>query len=475
LRLAGYDSYANNVAAGSTLGRVLVIEDDKGISALTKHHLSTAGFEPYAAFDGAAALQMFPDVKPSAVCLDLGLPDVSGMDLFDQIRRLDIAVPILVLTADDQVATAVRALRAGAYDYLLKPIDRHKLTTSLRAAVGLRQQLDESTKGQEVNGRMVGESPVMMRLFQQIERVGESAISVLLHGESGTGKELVATSIHRQSSRRHSSFVALNCAAIPEALQESQLFGHERGAFTGAIQRSIGCFEQADGGTLFLDEVAELRLDLQAKLLRALQERLFHRVGGQAEVRSDFRIIAASHKDLMKEVKEGRFREDLYFRLAVFEVEVPPLRERGTDIGLLANHFCNHYSKETNKIVNIAPSTMSILERYDWPGNVRELQNAIHRAIVLSTSAQILPNDLPPRLVRPTVTNEVAATTLTAAAVTTLVSEPVCGDLEAAEKRTIVAVLARTAGNMTQAARELGIGRTTLYRKMKKYGLPYPA
>jgi DNA-binding NtrC family response regulator len=467
----------------------LVIEDDKGISALTKHHLTVAGCEVFTAFDGASALQMFAEVRPIAVCLDLGLPDVSGMELFDQLRRLDVTVPVLVLTADDQVATAVRAMRAGAYDYLVKPVDRNKLTTSIRAAIGIARQLqaEATPRTSPTSNRMIGDAPVMRTLFQQVERVGDSNISVLLHGESGTGKELVAQAIHQQSARRSGTFVALNCAAIPEALQESELFGHERGAFTGATQRNIGRFEQADGGTLFLDEVAELRLDLQAKLLRALQERVFHRVGGQSEVRSDFRVIAASHKDLLQEVKQGRFREDLYFRLAVFEIDVPPLRERGDDIILLASHFCHVYATEAGRTVTLAPATFDVLQRYDWPGNVRELQNAIHRAIVLSSGNQLMPHDLPPRLTRapgsqragtedrtglggseaiPRNGDDTASAPLPGLAATE-------GDLEAVEKRTIIAVLARTAGNMTQTARELGIGRTTLYRKLKKYGLPY--
>ena len=490
MRLDRDDSYVSVV--GVALCRILLVEDDKGISALTKHHLTASGYEVFTAFDGASALATFQTVQPNAVCLDLGLPDMSGMELFEQLRRLDHAVPILVLTADDQVATAVHAMRAGAYDYLVKPVERVKLLSSLAAVVRMQRQA-ETIAARAVPGRhpnMIGDSPLMRMLFQQIERVGESNISVLLHGESGTGKELVANAIHNQSPRRAGPFVAINCAAIPEALQEAQLFGHERGAFTGATQRHIGRFEQADGGTLFLDEVAELRLDLQAKLLRALQERVFHRVGGQTEVRSDFRVIAASHKDLLHAVTTGHFREDLYFRLAVFEVEVPALRSRGEDITLLANHFCNYYAAEARKAASISPAALEVLQRYDWPGNVRELQNAIHRAIILSNTAQILPADLPPRLTRAPIVDVVASplpatgsggfaavppapfTTNTSAGSVAGTSVP-DDDLEAVEKRTIIAVLARMAGNMTQAARELGIGRTTLYRKLKKYGLPY--
>ncbi|MBP9088727.1 MAG: sigma-54-dependent Fis family transcriptional regulator [Kofleriaceae bacterium] len=478
------------------------MEDDKGISALTKHHLTASGYEVFTAFDGASALAMYQSVQPNAVCLDLGLPDMSGMELFEQLRRLDHAVPILVLTADDQVATAVHAMRAGAYDYLVKPVERVKLLSSLAAAVRMQRQAESSATSSPVPGRhpnLIGDSPLMRMLFQQIERVGESNISVLLHGESGTGKELVANAIHNQSPRRTGPFVAINCAAIPEALQEAQLFGHERGAFTGATQRHIGRFEQADGGTLFLDEVAELRLDLQAKLLRALQERVFHRVGGQTEVRSDFRVIAASHKDLLHAVTTGHFREDLYFRLAVFEVEVPALRSRGDDIILLANHFCNYYAAEARKAASISPAALEVLQRYDWPGNVRELQSAIHRAIILSNTAQILPADLPPRLTRAPIMSgaTVLAVPATASSISAAGSSAASsaftgerngagnanmscpnsdvpdGDLEAVEKRTIIAVVGRTGGNMTLAARELGIGRTTLYRKLKKYGLAY--
>ncbi len=489
MRLDRDASYVASV--GVPACRILVVEDDKGISALTKHHLTAAGYEVFTAFSGASALSMFREVQPNAVCLDLGLPDMTGMELFEQFRRIDHAVPVLILTADDQVATAVHAMRAGAYDYLVKPVERVKLLSSLAAVVRMQRQADSIAARGTANGHasMIGESPLMRMLFQQIERVGESNISVLLHGESGTGKELVANAIHNQSPRRNGPFVAINCAAIPEALQEAQLFGHERGAFTGATQRQIGRFEQADGGTLFLDEVAELRLDLQAKLLRALQERVFHRVGGQTEVRSDFRVIAASHKDLLHAVTTGHFREDLYFRLAVFEVEVPALRCRGEDITLLANHFCAYYAREARKSGSISPEALEILQRYDWPGNVRELQNAIHRAIILSNTSQIVPADLPPRLTRTPLLEVgiVSSSMLADAAPVNLASVDSVGnpsekfattttadaddDLEAVEKRTIIAVVGRVAGNMTQAARELGIGRTTLYRKLKKYGV----
>jgi DNA-binding NtrC family response regulator len=347
--------------------------------------------------------------------------------------------------------------------------------------------LEREAKERAMPG-FVGESPPMRELYRQIDRVAASDISVFIHGESGTGKELVARAIHERSSRSASPFIALNCAAIPESLQESELFGHERGAFTGAAQRRIGCFENVGGGTLFLDEVAELSPGAQSKLLRVLQQRTIQRVGSSQEIPVDFRLLAATHQDLSAAVREGRFREDLFYRIVVFELELPPLRERGSDVELLALHFAARSGGElAGRSVTVSPEALDLLRRYSWPGNVRELQNVCQRAAVTCEGSAILPGDLPPRIraaigeapsappvalpmpvaaPAPAVSGEQAAPREAAAGTD-------CGNvsLSAMERNAILDALARTGGNRARVSRELGIGRTTLYRKLKEYGI----
>jgi DNA-binding NtrC family response regulator len=472
-------------------GLIAVIEDDRGVSALTSHHLTNAGFEVQAYFDGESALRALTNNRVDAICLDLGLPDISGMDLFAHLRRNDPKAPILVLTADNQITTAVQAMRAGAYDYLTKPIDGARLLTSIRGAVGIREANLEVIhppllhEAESFEG-LVGESWRMKAMYVQIQRAAQSDISVLLHGESGTGKELVARAMHRVSERSSGSFVAINCAAIPETLQEAELFGYERGAFTGAHQRTPGRFEQANGGTLFLDEVAELKLDLQAKLLRVLQERKFRRVGGQHEMHSNFRVVAASHKELSAEVRAGRFREDLYFRLAVFEITVPALRDRMLDVPALVSFFCAMYPGKDGAIATVSAEAMSMLEQYSWPGNVRELQNAIHRAVILANDNLIEAGDLPPRLTAHPLINNQPRQRMPKGSTQPPAPKPIPDveykpvfdsngimDLEQMERNAIMLALAKSFGNITTAAEALGIGRTTLYRKLKKHNLPF--
>ncbi len=326
----------------------------------------------------------------------------------------------------------------------------------------------------------------MKALFRQIDRVASSDITVLVHGESGTGKELAARAIHDHSGRRLEQFVALNCAAVPESLQESELFGHERGAFTGAANRRAGKFEVAHRGTLFLDEVAELSASTQAKLLRVLQERRFQRLGGNSEVVSDFRLIAATHRDLHAEVRAGRFREDLYFRIAVFELELPALRERGDDVIALAQATLQRSSKSRGISLRLADDTIALLQRYDWPGNVRELQNAIERAVVIASGPEVLPSDLPARLRRPpepalpsALTPAQVSTAPVSAAVTPArpSASPAApidaskGSLESVERSAIVTALQETNWNIAETVRRLGLSRSTLYRKIKQYQL----
>ena len=306
-------------------------------------------------------------------------------------------------------------------------------------------------------GGMLGRDPSMRGLFREIERVAATDVTVLVHGESGTGKELVARALHDEGARAKGPFIALNCAAIPEALQESELFGHERGAFTGATERRKGRFEQADGGTLFLDEIAELALPAQAKLLRVLQQRTFHRVGGERELRSDFRLVAASHHALMERVAEGKFREDLFFRVAVFELDVPPLRERGDDVVLLARFFLRDAE------LVLSPAAEELVRTYDWPGNVRELENALQRARVVAREGTIQVTDFPRRIREesPRSNPSLGASTDAGPGAT----------MEDLERAALVDALRRHDGNVAEVVRELGIGRTTVYRKLKKFGL----
>ena len=468
-------------------GTVLLIDDDESLAALVRRYLELSGWSVEVADDGASGLAALERSVPGAVLLDLHLPDLDGLEVLDRLRRHHRHLPVIMLTADSQVDSVVTAMQRGALDYLTKPVDRIKLRTTVgnalehgRLTVRLAQL--EREVQDEGFGAILGRSEPMRELFRRMERISASEISALIFGESGTGKELVARALHDQSSRRRNAFVALNCAAIPESIQESELFGHEKGAFTGADRRRAGRFEQAHGGTLFLDEVAELSPPLQAKLLRVLQEKSFHRLGGDREVRSDFRLLAASHKDLGEEVAGGRFREDLFYRIAVFELRVPPLRDRGGDIRLLARRFLEEQTEGEPPVLSV--ETLQILEEYSWPGNVRELLNAVQHALVVQTGDRIQRRDLPRRILdaleRPLAAEAAAAPSAPSAGASPRAPpEPLAipqlkeqahtlGELE---ELAIRAALERNGGNISAAIRELGIGRATLYRKLSKYGI----
>lgn len=515
------------------VGTVVLVEDDQISATLTRSVLEKEGYDVVVCGDAASGLVALSASLPDVVCTDLKLPDRDGVELVQQMRTLYARLPIIVLSSADQTDTVVAAIKAGAYDYLTKPFDRNKLLTTVRNAVEHHSmavrvaQLTRENAGAAYPG-IIGASPAMKALFRELDQVAPTDITVLLRGESGTGKELVAQAIHSHSGRRTNKFIAVNCAAIPESLHEAELFGYEKGAFTGAAQRTAGRFEQAQGGTLFLDEVGELSPSLQAKLLRVLQERRFFRVGGSTEVSVDIRIIAASHRDLAELVSRNLFREDLFFRLAVFELELPPLRARAGDIALLAQAFVARYSQELQKALALDETTLAVLAGYGWPGNVREMQNALHRAAVATPDGHIAPHHLPMRVVRaatapgltdgasvsfersacqsdappvapvasgtvpglsnlagaapagaldlphdpPTATRaQPASPTLARPSSPALDSELANFDLDDVERATIVTAVARFDGNLTRVARELGIGRTTLYRKLRKYQL----
>lgn len=463
-------------------GNVVVVDDDPAQRAILARWLGDAGHEVAEFPDGESCLTALGSTIPDAVCLDLRLPGLSGLDVLARIRARNPRLPVIMLTVDDSLEPVVAAVRLGAFEYLRKPVQREKLLTTVRNAVDRsRIELRLAELESEVEGGahpdILGRSPAMKSLFRQMARVAPTDVSVLVYGESGTGKELVAKALHEASARKEGAFVPLNCAAIPEGLQESELFGHERGAFTGATQRRVGRFEQAHDGTLFLDEIAELSASLQAKLLRAIQEQRFFRLGGSSEIRSDFRLIAATHRDLAEEVRAGRFREDLYFRLAVLVLVVPPLRSRGEDLSLLASVFANDMGVSLNGTpARLGDSATRLLETHDWPGNVRELQNAIQRAVVLAEGGVIEAADLPDSMHSQPSSTEQQARVRTAhpeampgRRVGTSWTERVPEQSLAQIERAVIEELVRRHdGNLSAVARILAVSRSTLYRKLNR-------
>ncbi len=477
---------------------VFVVDDDPDIREFAEACLDPERFQVETFESGEACLEALGRSAPSAVLLDLHMRGMGGLATLDELARRQKHLPVVILTSQDDASTAVATIRRGAWDFLAKPIDAEKLATTVQNAVqhhamALRlATLERQAKGESVPG-LVGRSPAMRRLAEEIEQVAAADISVYVHGESGTGKELVSRAIHDLSARAAGPFVAVNCAGIPESLQEAELFGYERGAFTGADRARDGRFVQASGGTLFLDEVAELSPSAQSKLLRVLQERKVQPLGSGVERPVDFRLVVATHRDLAAEVEAGRFREDLYYRIVVFELHVPPLREREGDALLLARHFLDEFGPRlvgTSPL--LSPEAAVLIADYDWPGNVRELQNAIQRAIVRSGGGVIRPEDLPPSLLRGSAeaARQPAAEDrpevrrverrMRGRPRTPGQSNPF-GDaafvvtpkmsLQEVERRAIELTLRHHGGNIVRTARSLGIGRTTLYRKLKRYGL----
>ncbi len=475
---------------------VLAVDDDADVRLLVEAVLEREGHSIVSYEDGESLIFDLQNRLPDVVILDVMLPGMDGLEVLEELRRRIPGVPVLMLTAATSVERVVEAMRLGAYDYLGKPIDPTELSTSIRNATerhALTTQLARLKRQAEGRGfpGIIGQARPMFDVFGQIDRVAPSDVSVLVLGESGTGKELVSRAVHDLSARTDENFVAVNCAAIPAQLQESELFGHERGAFTGADARRIGRFEEADGGTLFLDEIGDLSLEAQAKVLRAIQERRFRRLGGDRDIESDFRLVSATHRDLDGMVQSGEFREDLFFRLAVFEIHVPPLRRRREDVPLLIQHFIERHSPPNDR-PGVASSAMAALLAYPWPGNVRELQNAIQRALV-TARGEIRLEDLPDRVQQG---GDAAREAQEAGAAGTSADAGRQGDqvgppadepdsldalrprtteqilpLSEVERMAIVRALELTRGNVSEAARRLEVGRTTLYRKIDEYGM----
>ncbi len=458
-------TYTDAPTANEVVARV---EDDPTARRLTRVWLEHAGYR-VAEFDSARAVREDEGELPSAVCVDLGLGDGSGFEVMEHLRTRDPELPAIVVTAQRDVESAVAAMRAGAYDYLTKPVDRERLLLAVRRACERRalvarvRRLQNQLSERTVLGAIVGMSPSMQELARQVERVLESDVAVCLSGESGTGKELVARAIHNGGPRRNGPFVAINCAAIPASLQESELFGHERGAFTGATQTRLGCFERAQGGTLLLDEIGEMSLATQASLLRTLQEKTVRRVGGSQEIPVDVRIICATHRDLRNEVEAGRFREDLYFRLVVYPVRLPPLRERIEDIPLLFAHFLEGLQPRGQQVVRrVTPEALEALTRHAWPGNVRELQNVVQRSILACRGEEITLQDLPSDFRHLDGPGSAPASGI----VGSIDDSDDVIPLKELERRAIKKALRITGGSVGKAAKLLGIGRATLYRRL---------
>jgi DNA-binding NtrC family response regulator len=455
---------------------VAVVDDDAVLRRLMRHWLESAGFH---VVDYACGRDVVVDTAAnlSAVCLDLGLDDVPGMDVLEHLRARDRSLPVIVVTAQRSIDTAVEALRAGAYDYLVKPTDEVRLAQAVTRAVEHRElagrvrTLQAELEVQHGLKSILGQSAPMQALHRQVQRVLDSDVSVVVEGESGTGKEVVARAIHASGRRSRGPFVPVNCAAIPQTLQESELFGHERGAFTGATGTYRGRFEQAAEGTLFLDEVGEMSLPTQAALLRALQERVIRRIGGTTEIPVNVRVICATHRDLAAETKAGRFREDLFFRLVVYPVRVPPLRERIDDIPLLASHFLQSLAADVGRAIHrVSPQALHALCLHTWPGNVRELQNTIHRAMLSCDGDEIGVADLPPDLRANVLPRMPPVSAPDVPRVPT--GDEAVVPLEELERRAIAHALRVAGGNVSTAAKLLGIGRATLYRRMNELHVP---
>jgi DNA-binding NtrC family response regulator len=447
-------------------GKILVVDDEPAEREGLARLVGQWGYEVETAASGEEALDLVETQHPAVVVTDLVLPEMDGLTLLQKLKETGRPPIVLLVTGHGTVETAVEAMRHGAFDYLTKPVD----TTRLQ--VLLEKSIEQESLSREVNflrhqlrqkgsfGQMVGQSRGMQEVYRWVELAGTSTAPVLVYGESGTGKELVARTIHELSNRRNKPFVAINCAAIPETLIESELFGHERGAFTGATERRLGCFELTDGGTLFLDEIAEMDSNTQAKLLRVLQEGAFRRVGGgKHEIQVDVRVVAATNQVPTEAIANGKLREDLFYRLNVFSIHLPPLRERREDVPLLARTFIEEFNRQDNRQVRgISTEAERELERYHWPGNVRELRNVIQRAVVLSGSGLIGVEHLPD-------------TVLKAAAPAPAAPAGSVTPIREMERDMILRALEETGQDKRRAAQLLGISLKTLYNKLAKYGI----
>jgi DNA-binding NtrC family response regulator len=443
---------------------VLVVDDERDTCELLEMALARQGMQVTTCTTAADALEKIASRDFDVVLTDLSMPETSGLEVCERVLALRPDVPVVLITGHATLETAMAAIRAGAYDFVTKPIESKTLGVVVSRAVQhrrLREQIKMLRAARDANPSIiVGGSPAMRKVADLIERVGDSDASVLIHGETGTGKELVARAVHNKSKRREGPFVAINCAAVPHSLLESELFGHARGAFTDAKTTRMGLFQQANGGTLFLDEIGELPIDVQPKLLRALQERKVRPVGDNREIPYDARIVAATNRDLENEVREKRFREDLFYRINVVKLEVPPLRSRGSDTLHLAHHFLKQFAERSGKpTLELSERAAERLMAYEWPGNVRELENCIEHAVALARFDQVTVEDLPEKL-RGYLAGSFVATANDPTEIVTM---------EELEKRYLLRVFKLVGNNKSRAAEVLGIDRRTMYRKLERY------
>lgn len=449
------------------MSTVLIVDDEKNYLVVLEDLLLDEGYEVLTASSVADALKIIQTQPVDTVLSDIKMPGMSGIDLLDKINNLDSELPVILMTAYAEVDQAVSAMKKGAIDHIQKPFDNNAVKEAVSRGIKKRT-LDNSKRilssdGGSLWGNIIGNSEPMQRVFSLARRVSDTPTTVLVSGESGTGKELIAKGIHTSGPRKDQPFISLNCAAVSESLLESEMFGYEKGAFTGANAVRMGKFEAADKGTLFLDEVADMSLNLQAKLLRVLQEQEFQRVGGNKDIKVDVRIIAATNKHLKEEVDSARFRGDLYFRLKVVHIQLPPLRDRSSDIPLLIAHFLEKYSNRLKRdVCDVDPGVMNALANYTWPGNVRELEHVIERAMVLCNGNKITLADLP---------SEVRTAPLQIPNTTLSHDKSLAETLEEIEEKIIKDALSKAGNIQAQAAKSLGIPRSNLQYKMKKYGL----
>jgi two-component system nitrogen regulation response regulator GlnG len=464
------------------MAHLLLIDDDLSVLPVqVRQAFPASDHLVEVATTGVEGVERIHSRPPDVVILDLGLPDQTGLEVYHQIRRFDARIPVVFVTMKKTAEMAIEAIRLGAYDYLFKPLDAHQLKRVVGEALEVVRRMRQSAvvveAASDVDGAIVGSCPAMCEVYKAIGRVAAQDVPVLITGESGTGKELVARAVHQHGSRSKALFLALNCAAIPENLLESELFGHEKGAFTGADRRRVGKFEQCNGGTILLDEIGDMSAALQAKMLRVLQEQVFERVGGNETIRTDVRLIAATHRNLKTMSVDGKFRSDLYYRLGVFTVHLPPLRERGEDLPMLVRYYLKRFSRELGReVYEVAPDALERLLDYSWPGNIRELQSVLKQALLRASGSLLLPEFLPDL-------------TAGVSAVSTMGGEnvhfenfierrlrPEMRDLYAQAQRELdwillPRVLEYSRGSQRQAARVLGIAPKTLRQKLRELGL----
>jgi two-component system nitrogen regulation response regulator GlnG len=467
------------------MSKLLVIDDEQSVRYSFRRVLQNGHVEVITAATGAEGLALLREDKPDAVLLDLQLPDRTGLDIFGEIQALDPRRPVVFITAHGTTESAIEAMKRGAFDYLVKPVALDRLSQVVERALDAARlmQTPAVLPTEETGDRIIGHSLVMQEMCKTIGRIAPQDVNVLILGESGTGKELVARALYQHSHRAHRPFLAINCAAIPEGLLESELFGHEQGAFTGASRRRIGKFEQCNGGTLFLDEIGDMPLSLQAKMLRVLQEQRFERVGSNETVETQVRVLAATNQDLTRLVQEGRFRNDLYYRLNVVTLRVPALRDRPGDVAELAHYFLFRFDRELRLDVRaFAPETLELLEKYPWPGNVRELQSVVKQAMLQTSGQLLLPEFLPEAVFA---TLPAAPTALDPQAESGAENLPALVEemlqrggrniydqvIAVVERLLFSRALAHTKGHQGQASDLLGLNRTTLRRKLRSLGL----